>query len=123
MASHASRWIYVAVIYFLVAVGLGVFMGASHDHSLLGVHAHMNLLGWVSMALIGLVYHLFPQAAASRLADVQFWLFNAALPVMMVALGLLLKGNAGIEPLLGATSVLVLLTVLLFAVNLLRHRA
>lgn len=123
MASHASRWIYVAVIYFLVAVGLGVFMGASHDHSLLGVHAHMNLLGWVSMALIGLVYHHFPQAAASRLADVQFWLFNVALPVMMVALGLLLKGNAGIEPLLGAMSVLVLLTVLLFAVNLLRHRA
>ena len=49
-----------------------------------------------------------------------------ALPVLLVslvALGLLLKGNAGIEPLLGATSVLVLLTVLLFAVNLLRHRA
>lgn len=116
------RWLRMAVVYFVIAVGLGVFMGASGDHSLSGVHVHLNMLGWVSPALIGFIYAYFPQAALSRLASVQFWLHNASLPVMMLALGLLLKGNPGVEPLLGATSVLMLLTVLLFALNVLRQR-
>lgn len=116
------RWLRMAVVYFVIAVGLGVFMGASGDHSLSGVHVHLNMLGWVSPALIGFIYAFFPQAATSRLASVQFWLHNATLPVMMLALALLLKGNPGVEPVLGATSVLMLLTVLLFALNVLRQR-
>ena len=39
-------------------------------------------LGWTTMALAGLVYAVFPQAAQSRLARIHFWMHNAALPVM-----------------------------------------
>ena len=36
------RAIEAAVIYLCLGVALGVYMGASHDHSLAAVHAHIN---------------------------------------------------------------------------------
>lgn len=123
MQAHSRRWIYAALVYFCLGASLGLYMGASHDHSLAGVHVHVNLLGWVSLALIGVIYHVFPVAGASRAATVQFWLHNAALPVMMLALAAYLKGNAAIEPLLAASSMVVLASVFLFAGNVLLKRA
>lgn len=123
MQAHSRRWIYAALIYFCLGVSLGLYMGASHDHGLAGVHVHVNLLGWVSLALIGVIYHVFPVAGASRAATVQFWLHNAALPVMMLALAAYLRGNAAIEPLLAVSSMVVPASVFLFAGNVLLKRA
>lgn len=123
MQAHSQRWIFAAIIYFCLAVTLGVFMGASHDHSLMPVHAHINLLGWVSMVLIGVVYHFFPQAGASRAATVQFWLHNVALVAMMTGLAFLLKGNEQVEPVVAIASVTMLAAVVTFAGNVLWKRA
>lgn len=113
------QWIRVAVIYFVAAVALGVFMGASGDHSLFPLHAHLNLLGWVSMALFGLLGKVFPGIAETLLAKLHFWIYNLALPVLVLALYRVLKGDAGMEPLLGAMSALTALAILLFAGNVL----
>ncbi|WP_236561184.1 hypothetical protein [Pontibacillus sp. HMF3514] len=48
------RFIELASIYFFIGIGLGIFMEMAHDHASMGVHAHINLVGWVSMALFGL---------------------------------------------------------------------
>jgi hypothetical protein len=84
---------------------------------LVPVHAHFNLLGWASLALIGLVYLQFPLAGAHRLATVQFWLHNAGLIAAMVLLIAFLRGHTAVEPLLGVTSVIIGASVVLFAVN------
>ena len=123
MSPLSRRWIYVAIVYFCLAVGLGVFMGLSGDHRLMAVHAHMNLLGWVTLTLVGVIYHYFPKAAASRLASVQFWLHNLFLPVMMGALALVILGMPQAGPVLGSSAVVMLLAVLLFAGNVLWRRA
>jgi hypothetical protein len=64
---RSRAWLRLAVAYFAVGVMLGVAMGASGDHSLFPLHAHINLLGWVSMALFGLigtVHRRSPRAAS-----------------------------------------------------------
>lgn len=114
-------WLRLAAIYFALAVALGIAMGIAGDHRLFPVHAHLNLLGWVSMALIGLIYRSFPEAGRNRLARTQFWLHNLALPVMMATLTLKLLGNAQIEPVLAASSLVVAIAVVLFTLNLLLH--
>jgi hypothetical protein len=40
----------------LGGMGLGITMGLSQDFTLAPAHAHLNLLGWVTMAIYGL-YH------------------------------------------------------------------
>lgn len=75
------RFIKIAVVYLLVGTSLGVYMGMKEVFTLAPVHAHLNLLGWVSLALIGIVYHLYPAAAETRLARIHFWIHNLVLPV------------------------------------------
>lgn len=115
------RWVLVALVYFVAAVSLGVIMAASHDFRLKGVHVHLNLLGWVSMALTAFVYRLFPAACAGFGARVHFWLYNAALPVMAVSLGGLLLGDPRFEPAVAASSVAMLMAIVTFVVTVYRN--
>lgn len=67
-------------IFFLVAaatslvfgVALGIGMGIAHDFRFAPVHAHANLVGWTSLALMGLTFRAWPELVAGRLALVQF---------------------------------------------------
>ena len=122
----ARLWLLIAVTYLVVGATAGVIMGASMNFTYAPVHAHINLLGWASMALAGLIYDRYPQAGGSKLGVAHFWLHNTLLPVLMIVLFLFLGGNQALGPVLGVVSVLMLLTLALFAANLylnLRPRA
>ncbi|MGY2261041.1 hypothetical protein [Pseudomonas sp. SDO55104_S430] len=112
---RSHTWFRLAVVYFAIGVGLGVTMGASGDHSLFAVHAHINLLGWVSMALFGLIGTVCPATTEGRIATAQFWSWNIGVPVMLGALTLRMKGVASVEPVIAVSSVLIGISVLLFA--------
>jgi cbb3-type cytochrome oxidase subunit 1 len=113
---NISNWfIRLAVLYLIAGVLLGIVMAASQNHTMHPVHAHLNLLGWVTMGLFASFYRLWPDAAESRLAKVHFWVYVPAHFVQMAALFALYRGVAAVEPLLGATSALVGLAIVLFA--------
>ena len=57
-----------ATLYGVVGIGLGLYMSATNDFAWHPVHAHLNLLGWVTLALFGLFYRSHPHAAAGKLA-------------------------------------------------------
>ena len=96
-------------------------MAASNDHSMKPVHAHLNLLGWVTLTLFGLFYRAVPIAAATTLAKVHFWLYVPAHFVQMVLLALFFRGVVAVEPALGAVSMLVGVAVVLFAIVVWRN--
>jgi hypothetical protein len=85
------------------------------------VHAHFNLLGWASLAVIGLVYQQFPVAGSHRLATVQFWLHNAGLLAAMLLLVGFLRGNSSLDPVLGVASIVIGASVVLFAINVFQN--
>lgn len=117
MNAQAMAWLKSAVVYFVLGVGLGIYMGASNDHTLKPVHAHLNLLGWASMALIGFFVLHFGDRLNPKLERAQFWLHQVGAIVLLPALTLYLLGNAGAGPVLGIASMVVGVSVLLFAVN------
>lgn len=110
----ARRWFLAAISYFVIGISLGVYMGASHNHAMFPVHAHINLLGWASMGLTGLLYRSFPAAAESRLAVWHFWLYQTGVPLMLLAVAAIYSGNEAADPVAGAGSVVVLVSVLMF---------
>ena len=110
----SRRWLLCAVTYFVIGIALGVYMGASGNHGQFPAHAHINLLGWVSMALIGLLYRVFPAAAQSALARWHFWLYQLAAPVMLMAVVGIYAGLEKAEPVAGIASIVVLVSILLF---------
>jgi hypothetical protein len=111
-------WLKLAVLYLILGIALGIAMGASQNFTLRPVHAHINLLGWTTMALAGLIYSVFPRAGASRLARLHFWLLNLALPVMMGALSMLLLGHVAVAPILAIAEIIGALAIVAFAANL-----
>ena len=115
-----KRLLQMAVLYFIVGISVGLYMGMTTQFTLTPVHAHLNLLGWVSMAVISLIYRAYPEAMVTTLAKVHFWLHSIFLPVSMLLLALMLSGNPALGPAVGITSMLMGLGIVAFCVNLLR---
>lgn len=113
-------WYRLALLYFVAGTGLGIYMGMSEDFTLRPVHAHLNLLGWVSLAITGLIYERFPAATTTRLYPIHFWVYNLALPIAMLALALLLKGNPAFGPVAGIVSMVLFASIAVFVVNVWR---
>jgi len=102
-----------AVLMVLAGMVWGIIMAVSQDHSAMPAHAHLNLLGWVSLFLFGLFYHLHPAIDRSRIALVQVGIWIIGTIVLTTGVGLLHTGHGG-EPLAIAGSFSVLAGMLLF---------
>jgi cbb3-type cytochrome oxidase subunit 1 len=113
------HFIRIAVVYLFIGALLGFFMGITQNFTLVPVHAHLLLLGWASLALAGLVYHLYPAAATTRLARIHFWLHNLGLPGFMIGLSVLLTGTESFKPFVALSASTVLIGLAIFAVNVL----
>lgn len=115
MKNLANWFLRLAVLYFVAGVSLGLYMGMTQDHTMHPVHAHLNLLGWVSLGLFGLFYRVVPEAAQTRLARAHFWTYVPAHFAMMVLLFELYRGHPAVEPFLGVAALVVGVGVLCFA--------
>jgi hypothetical protein len=70
--SLAYRFFVLGILFALTGMGLGTYMGTAHDFSFAPVHAHINLVGWVTHFLFGLYYRGEPANAAGLLPELQF---------------------------------------------------
>lgn len=104
-----------AVLFVLVGMGWGIQMAVSGDHSAFPAHAHINLLGWVSLFLFGIFYHLHPALDATRTALIQVWVWIAGTAVLGVGVGLVHTGHPNAEPIAAIGSFTVLFAMVAFA--------
>ncbi|GAN00214.1 hypothetical protein U91I_03879 [alpha proteobacterium U9-1i] len=102
----------LAAAFMVVGVGLGMHMGMSQDFSLSPVHAHINLIGWASLALYGLTYRAYPQLQRGWLAMAQLGFSGLGGVLFPIGLYMVLTGGAE-QPVLAA-SVLWLIGALIF---------
>jgi len=111
--------------YAIVGMGLGVYMGAAHNHSLFVAHAHILLVGFVVSFIYALIHKLWIVESVTRLAGFHFYLHQFATLVMTSGLVLLFGGvlpESTLGPVLGVASVGVLLAMVLMAWMILRLR-
>lgn len=118
--SVSNNFLRLGVLAVLVGVSLGIWMGANQNFALRPVHAHINLIGWASMMLFGLVYRVIPEAAKGWMPKVHFGLAAIGFVVMMTSLSIVILGNPAAVPFLIASEVTVFASLLLFAVIVFR---
>jgi len=111
---RTRAWFRLAALYFAAGVTLGSVMGASGDHSLMAVHAHLNLLGWVSLFLFGIYYRLNPALDTSRAALMQVSIWCVGTIVMAIGVGLVHTGHEAGDPLAAVGSLIILAGMLIF---------
>lgn len=84
----------VAALCGLTGMFWGMHMGMSHDHTMFPAHAHLNLVGWVTLSLMGGFYALAgEQRIVKPLAWANFVLSSVGVIVMVALLSQLLAGK------------------------------
>lgn len=90
MDRFVKNFIAMSMVYLASASLLGILMLAKPPlMPLKFVHSHLMLLGWVSMMIYGVGYHILPRFAGrliknKGLAELQFWLSNISLIGMLL---------------------------------------
>jgi hypothetical protein len=106
-------------LFVLAGVGLGIWMGVNESFTLAPVHAHINLIGWASMGLIGAFYAVAGDAAPRKLGWATYVLQTLGLLIMIPMLAKLLMGDKSVVPVLGASEMMVALALVIFFVSVL----
>ena len=76
----------------------------------------------MSLALIGLFYHHYPNLEKTGLAKAHFWLHNIGLPVMMIAIALAILGVGDVFfPIATAGGAATLIGIFCFGFNVLMN--
>jgi hypothetical protein len=111
----------ISVSLGLIGFGLGIFMGITQNFVLMPAHAHLNLLGFVSMFMSALYYRAVPDAAQSRLARYQAIVSVVGAVIFPIGIAsVLLGGHDRFEPVVVAGALTVLLGMALFAMIVFR---
>src|SRR3972149_5758809 len=80
MDRFVRRFIIMSIVYLGISTAMGIVMlGNQGLLELKFVHSHLNLLGWVSMMIYGVGYHILPRFMgrplySPTLGEAQFWL-------------------------------------------------
>jgi drug/metabolite transporter (DMT)-like permease len=108
------------VLFVLAGMAWGLQMGISNDHSAFPAHAHLNLLGFVSLFLFGFYYRMYPSLDQSRAALAQIWIWIAGTIVMVIGVALVHTGHAGGDSIAAIGSIILLAAMLTFSWLVLR---
>lgn len=104
-----------AVLCVTTGMVWGAIMGATENFALAPAHAHLNLVGWASLAIMGTFYAL--TGRGGRVGWVNFILSVSGVAVMIPSLALLLSGNKGANGGVVLGTVLAILGMLAFLVS------
>lgn len=92
------KFLKASLIYFIIGVTMGAIMtiGPIYDFVVLSklferAHAHINLIGWVSLSIIGFIYYFLLENSdkplySEKLGNMGFWLINIGISAEFVAL-------------------------------------
>jgi hypothetical protein len=111
-----ARTFFVGSIGFgILGMLLGLAMAIRQDHSAMPAHAHILVIGWLSFAVFGLFYHLFPATASSLAARIHCWLATISAPLLFVGVYLVTTGNSAVEPLAATSAIAYAISFVAFA--------
>ena len=119
----------MSVFYFVAGALIGVAMLIWPEEAgyYITVHAHLNLLGFMSMMIYGVGYHILPKFSGRNIyspliVNLQFWFANAGLIGIAVSWPSVIRGLDTSLPnnILIASAFLSLVSVILFAYNMLK---
>jgi len=69
-----SKWlIRIAALYSLIGALIGSDMAGRENYSMVPVHAHILVVGWLTLFAYGLFYYVFKEIGMIRTAKLQAW--------------------------------------------------
>ena len=107
----------LGVLAGLGGLGIGLWMHFHESYALAEVHAHTNLIGWVTMTLFGLAYRS-GMARKDAWAVAHLWVSGGAVASFPTGMVIVMLGGSAALVDIGA--ILTIASMALFAANVLR---
>jgi len=118
MPRVSAAFFALGVICLFIGMSMGMQMGASEDFTVMPAHAHLNLLGWVTMAIYGTFYALTHASLKPKLAWTNFALAAIGVAAMIPSLALYLPAHdAKFIPGIMVGEIATVLSLLTFAIS------
>ena len=87
-------WARTALVWFLITISFGMYMGMTQQFHLGPSHAHMGVLGWLSSAVFATVYAVAKEGPGVTRAPRLHWaLHNIGVAVMTGSLFMMLSNR------------------------------
>src|SRR5258706_14857076 len=112
----------LGLIFLVVGMAFGIWMGINKDFQFADAHAHWNLVGFVTSTLYGLIHRAYPKLADSRLSWPQCIVHVVG--VLIFAPGIILVVATGQElgAIVGALTILTAALMFMFIYYTHDHR-
>jgi hypothetical protein len=107
------RYVLIALMLGSAGMLLGLYIGVASDHRLLDVHVALMLSGFVTLAIYGFAFRLWPSMKKAELARIQFW--TAIVGALVLILGSYLFATSGSVPLAAIGSILSIVAAAMMA--------
>ncbi len=97
-----EKFLKTSMIYFIVGITMGALLTVKpvHDFALqspifAGAHSHINLIGWVSLAIIGGIYIMIKDKPmhSEKIGNTGFWLLSSGIAIIFILM--LIAGYIG----------------------------
>ncbi len=118
----------MSLIYFVAGtiIGFGMLLWPSESGYFIPLHVHLNLLGFMSMMIYGVGYHILPKFSGTvmyspLMMKIQFWVANAGMIGMVLSWPFAMGAEASLSnAVLMISALLSVIAVILFAINMLK---
>lgn len=114
------NYILLGLVWVLVGMVFGTWLGASNQLNYANSHAHIGLLGFVTSVLFGLLHWAYPALGKSRLAMPQLAIYQIGIVLLIIGKFNVDRGVT-IEPLLIAGALITILGTAMMLVMFVKH--
>jgi cbb3-type cytochrome oxidase subunit 1 len=122
MPRVSAAFFMTGALCLLIGMCWGMAMAGMQNFTLAPAHAHLNLLGWVTMSIYGTFYALTRESFSPRLAWINYVCATLGVAIMIPTLAVYLAtANAALEPVIGIGSLFSVIALLTFSVSAYRE--
>ena len=113
MAQIDRAYVALALALLIIGEALGFYMGMMNDMKWRSVHVVIVLVGFVTLAVFGVLFRLWPAMKRGGLATAQFWI--TAIGTAGVIVGSIMQTTNGSVAVLAASSAVLIAGALMLA--------
>ena len=127
MDKISISFIRASFIYLVIGATVGVVLFFWPEQIVIyrSIHAHINVVGWLSMLVFGVAYHILPRFSgrplhSQRLAWLHLWLSNIGLVGMVVLWAIANRRGQPFTALAGVFGAVLAIAIYCFVYNMWR---
>ncbi len=95
MGQIDRSFVVIALLWLVLGMALGIYMGIANDNKWVTVHVAMLLGGFVVLTVYGVLYRLWPAMNGGALPKAQFWLAVVGALALVIGAAIIVN-NGGI---------------------------